>query len=97
MRLCVSNLPNSPARECVLYPIIIIQSEVWFINYCLGLGHETMVRAVCLTMFLIAGVITKVNDRKTEPLRYISQSVLFLSRQLFVVLTDDKLIAPIFY
>ena len=26
--------------------------ESWIINHCLGLGHETMVCAVCLTMFL---------------------------------------------
>ena len=38
--------------ECVLYLIIIIKSEVWIVNHCLGLGHETMVCAVCLTMFL---------------------------------------------
>ena len=38
--------------ECVLYLIIIIKPEVWIINYCLGLGHETMVCAVCRTMFL---------------------------------------------
>ena len=40
------------SRECVLYLIIIIKPEVWIINHCLGLGHETMVCAVCLTMFL---------------------------------------------
>ena len=28
-------------------------TEVWIINHCLGLGHETMVCAVCLTMFLL--------------------------------------------
>ena len=39
-------------RECVLYSIIIIKSEVLIINHCLGLGHETMVCAVCYTMFL---------------------------------------------
>ena len=38
--------------ECVLYLIVIIKSEVWIIGHCLGLGHETMVYAVCLTMFL---------------------------------------------
>ena len=42
------------SRECVLYFIIIIKPEVWIINHCLGLGHETMVCAVCLTMFLWA-------------------------------------------
>ena len=40
------------SRECVLYLIIIIKPEVWIINHCLGLGHETMVCVVCLTMFL---------------------------------------------
>ena len=32
--------------------IIIIKSEVWTITHCLGLGHETMVCAVCLSIFL---------------------------------------------
>ena len=40
------------SRECVRNLIIIIKSEVWIINHCLGLGHETMVCAVCLTVFL---------------------------------------------
>ena len=30
----------------------IIKSEVWTIIHCLGLGHETMVCAVCLFIFL---------------------------------------------
>ena len=36
----------------VLNLIIIIKSEVWPICHCLGLGHETMVCAVCLLIFL---------------------------------------------
>ena len=32
--------------------LIIIKSEVWTIIQCLGLGHETMVCAVCLFIFL---------------------------------------------
>ena len=32
--------------------IIIIKSEVWTITHCLGLGHETMVSAVCLSIIL---------------------------------------------
>ena len=32
--------------------IIIIKSEVWTITHCLGLGHETMVCAVCLFVSL---------------------------------------------
>ena len=45
------------SRECVLYLIIIIKPEVWIINHCLGLGHETMVCAVCLTMFFLFKVL----------------------------------------
>ena len=36
----------------ILFLIIIIKSEVWTITHCLGLGHETMVCAVCLPVFL---------------------------------------------
>ena len=36
----------------ILCVIIIIKSEVWTITHCLGLGHETMVSAVGLSMFL---------------------------------------------
>ena len=39
-------------RGCILCLIIIIKSEVWTITHCLGLGHETMVCAVCLSIFL---------------------------------------------
>ena len=37
----------------ILCLIIIIKSEVWTITHCLGLGHETMVSAVCLFIFLL--------------------------------------------
>ena len=33
------------------YLIIIIKSEIWPICHCLGLGHETMPYAVCLSIF----------------------------------------------
>ena len=39
-------------RTYILCLIIIIKSEVWTITHCLGLGHETMVSAVCLSIFL---------------------------------------------
>ena len=32
--------------------IIIIKSKVWTITHCLGIGHEIMVCAVCLFIFL---------------------------------------------
>ena len=37
----------------ILRLIIIIKSEVWTATYCLGLGHETMVCSVCLSLFYL--------------------------------------------
>ena len=34
----------------LLHSSIITKSAIWFINQCLGLGHETMAYAVCFTM-----------------------------------------------
>ena len=52
--LCVFSLPTPLVmieRIYILCLIIIIKSEVWTIIHCLGLGHETMVCAVCLYIF----------------------------------------------
>ena len=52
--LCNFSLPISfvmIGRIYILCLIIIIKSEVWTITHCLGLGHETMVCAVCLSIF----------------------------------------------
>ena len=38
-------------RIHILCLVIIIKSEVWTNTHCLGLGHETMVCAVCLFVF----------------------------------------------
>ena len=53
--LCVFSLPIPflmIERIYILCLIIIIKSEVWTITHCLGLGHETMVCAVYLSIFL---------------------------------------------
>ena len=53
--LCVFSLPTSLVmigRICILCLIIIIKSEVWTITHCLGISHETMVCAVCLSIFI---------------------------------------------
>ena len=60
----------------ILCLIIIIKSEVWPITHCLGLGHETMVCAVCLSIFLSAHhiwlpfltliVIQRITNRASE-------------------------------
>ena len=55
VRLCVFSLPISLLMIesiDILCLIIIINSEVWAITHCLGLGHEIMVPAVCLSIFL---------------------------------------------
>ena len=44
-------------RIYILCLIIIIKSEVWTITHCLGLGHETMVCAVCLYIFLLTQLL----------------------------------------
>ena len=40
---------------------ILSDMRVGIINHCLGLGHETMVCAVCLTMFLWSSSSTEVD------------------------------------
>ena len=55
MGLCVFSLPIPLVmieRIHILCLIIIIKSEVWTITHCLGLGHNTMVIAVCLSICL---------------------------------------------
>ena len=54
--LCVFSLPTTLVmieRIYILCLIIIIKSEVWTITHCLGLGHETIVCAVCISIFLL--------------------------------------------
>ena len=46
-------------RIYILCLIILIKSaEVWLIPHCSGLGHEAMVSAVCLSVFLYTVFIT---------------------------------------
>ena len=57
--LCVFSLPISLVmieRIYILCLIIIIKSEIWTINHCLWLDHETMVCAVCLSIYLYHGL-----------------------------------------
>ena len=66
--LYVFSLPISLGmieRMHILCLIIIIKSEVWTITHCLGLGHETMVSAVCLSIFFFQSVnqILSVSSR----------------------------------
>ena len=48
-------------RIYILCLIIIIKLEVWTITHCLGLGHKTMVSAVCLSIFLWSTVAHRLN------------------------------------
>ena len=54
--LCVFSLPIFLVmieRLYILCLIIIIKSEVWNINHCVGLSHDIMVCAVCFFYILI--------------------------------------------
>ena len=54
MGLCVFSFPiylTMIVRIRVIYLIFTIKSEVWPICHCLGSGHETLVCAVCLSIF----------------------------------------------
>ena len=54
MGLCVFSLPISLVMIERIYTLsyYLIKSEVWTITHCLGLGHETMVCAVCLYILI---------------------------------------------
>ena len=63
--LCVFSLPISFVmieRIYILCLIIIIKSEVSTITHCLGLGHETTVCTVCLSIFFWNLHAVKVNQ-----------------------------------
>ena len=45
-------LSNDWENIYILCLIIIIKSEEWTLTHCLGLGHERMACAVCLSLFL---------------------------------------------
>ena len=47
------------SRVCdiALHLIFIIKSGIRFANHCMGLGHEGVVCAVCLTMFLSTDIM----------------------------------------
>ena len=47
-----TKFPRDGWENILLCLIIIIKWEVWTIIHCLGLGHETMVCAVCVFIFL---------------------------------------------
>ena len=48
-----TQFPRDGWENILLCLIIFIKSEVWTIIHCLGLGHETMVCAVCLFIFFL--------------------------------------------
>ena len=53
--LCVFILPISSlmiVRICIINLVITMKSEEWTFSHCLGLGHETILCAASLAMFL---------------------------------------------
>ena len=54
MELCIQLAVFSydDCENTEFYLIIIIKSEIWLICHCLGLGHETMICTLCLSIVL---------------------------------------------
>ena len=78
--LCVLSLPIPLVmieRIYILCLIIIIKSEVWTITHCLGLGHVTLVRAVCLSMFSHHSSQWHQHNRFTSHVRWILDNMYF--------------------
>ena len=61
----LTQFPRNGWESILLCLIIIIKSEVWTIIHCLGLGHETMVCAVCLFIFIWMRFIIPLKDLVT--------------------------------
>ena len=70
-------------REYILCLIIIIKSDEWTIIYCLELGHETMVCAVCLCIFLW-----------TTTVPFFSQNYLFNQEFAYTSITSIRYYFP---
>ena len=86
--LCVFSLPIFFVmidRTYILCLIIIIKSEVWTITHCLGLGHETMVCAVCLSIFVSAPCPARSVCGLMMTLQSIADDVTMQSRDLTIV------------
>ena len=72
--LCVFSLPISFVmieRIYIFCLIIIIKSEIWTNTHCLGLGYETIVCAVCLSIFLTYLRINPLWEFKYDPINHI--------------------------
>ena len=60
-------------------PTVIIKPEVWTITLCLGLGHETMVCAVCLSIVLWYIFHIRMEDEDICRLKMAAISVVWAS------------------
>ena len=73
----------------ILCVIIIIKSEVWTIAHCLGLGHETMVCAVCLSIFLYVKALSDLSTPRSvgaqTPLRHLDLNCVRLTSPQYPV------------
>ena len=90
--LCVFSLPISFVMIEIIYLrclIITIKSEVWTINHCLGLENETMVCAVCLSIF---SCIAVTSHRVLWRLKSLARRFFFLNS--LVTLTGMKYKTP---
>ena len=95
--LCVFSLPIPFVMIEIIYIlclIIIINSEVWTITHCIGLGHETMVCAVCLSIFL--SEFTSSNYYQRFQISWKPLSLAILNNWIQVHISNMTWIATIF-
>ena len=84
-------------RICIICLIIIIKSEVWTIIHYLGLGHETRVCALYVSLYYINIIIFFVIGDfgcRFNPTRYIVLASWAFSHRLHFVVSMTKSLCP---
>ena len=76
-------------RIYILCLIIIIKSEVWTIIHCLGSGHETMVSAVCFSIFLWKGATQNCRRYRADTISKVKAEWPWKYRSRSKVITCD--------
>ena len=79
-------------RIYILCLIINIKSEVWTITHSLGLGHETMVYAVWLSIFL--ETLPVVVRPYFTSIKYIRWTILLGTGHVYIINENDYCLGP---
>ena len=90
---CLSDIFLSVSRvKSVPDLIIIIKAEGWHICHCLGLGHETMVCSVCLSIFLfLRNWVYYSNDKYRTKMKKLSSWSIYGVSVMNILTKEDYL------